>query len=287
MLTAVVAVFMMAFVPVIVKVIQANEATIGMVRLLIAAAGVSLWLVMRKHSLRMSRREWLCLILLGLVFAVHWFTYFKSIKLSTPSIAAIGVATYGIHLTFLSRIFLKQASNWFDWVAVMVAFYGVYLVVPEFEWESDQVQGLLVGVVSGFLYACLPIIHQKSAHIPNSIRAWGQFAFALAAFCLLLPWSQWQLNTTDWSGLVFMGIVSTLAAHSLWVKATTELPGITTSMIYYLYVPITMVYSFVWTSESISMQMLLGATLIIGANVAGLGLRWLQSRRKSTTVKVS
>ncbi len=279
LLTAFIAVVLMASVPIVVKLVSASEIEVGTLRLLIASVGMTLWLKWSRVSWRLTADQWRMLILLGITFAIHWYAYFKSIKLSTPSIAAIGVSTYGIHLVLLSAIFLKQKINVADGVALVLAMVGVYLVIPDLDWQSDYFQGLLVSIFSGILYACLPIIHQLGKEVPNRMRAWGQFSFALMVFLPFGLFESWQLGLNDWVGLVFLGVVATLIAHSLWVKATTELPGAIASMVYYLYVPLAMALSYVLVDEQITGLMILGAALIILANFLTIAYRFYLSRR--------
>lgn len=273
--SAIVAVMLMASVPVIIKLISANELQIGIIRLLIGAVVLFFFLRLKQYRWRLSYHEWGVLLLLGCLFGLHWYTYFKGIKLSTPSIAAIGVGTFGIHLVIMSHLFLKQPIRSSDWLAIALALFGLYLVVPTFEWQSEYFQGLVYSVVSGMFYACLPIIHQKASQIPNNVRAWGQFSFALIPFLFFGHSMQWELLTAfDWKGLIYLGIIATLVAHSLWVKATTELPATVTSMIYYLYVPVAMLLSFWFFNESFDLQKIVGAGIIVLANLITIVVRW-------------
>ncbi len=261
------AVLLMASVPSIIKLISVNEFEIAIIRLVVGVVGVGLWLAVKKQWQPLSKKQWLILLGLGLTFALHWYTYFKGIKLSTPSIAAIGVSTYGIHLMLLSHWLLGQRYHWNDWVALLLALIGLVMVIPEFNFESSFTLGLVLAVISGFLYACLPIFHQKARELPNAIRAFSQFLFALVPFLLFLPLTNFAAATqADWQGLIYLGIVATLFAHTLWVKATTELPGNVASSIYYLYIPCAVSVSIFLTGESISSSLIVGASLIVAAN---------------------
>jgi len=267
LLIALLSILLMGFVPITIKWVSANEATIGLVRLFIAAVGIGILLSVQKQTIKLSRKELGWLVLLGLVFAIHWYTYFKSIKLSDSSLAAIGVATFGIHLLFLNRIFYKEALNSIDFLAVAIAFVGIYLTTPAFDFKDDKVNGFFIAILSGFLYACLPLINRKIPHLSTNTRALGQFGFALIFFLPLLPQSSFSLSSFDWLGLIFLGVFSTLIAHTLWIKTSTELPTNITAVLYYCYVPMAIILGYVFLDESLNWQKLTGASLIIGANV--------------------
>ena len=267
LLIAISATLLMSFVPVLIRFTQANEATIGIVRLAIGAAGLALLAAFSKRKPKLSRQDWRWLILLGSVFAVHWYAYFRSIKLADASLAAIGVATFGVHLLLLNGLILRDKLNSYDLTAVAVSFCGIYIAAPPLDFDATKLHGFILAVVSGFLYACLPLINRRLGHLPTNTRAFGQFGFALLVFLLLLPDANFQLNQTDWLSLAALGIVCTLVAHTLWLKASTELPPNLTAIIYYGYVPLTMLLSAIFLQESITWQKLTGAALIIGANV--------------------
>ena len=106
----------------------------------------------------------------------------------------------------------------------------------------------------------------------------AQFFFALLVFLPLWGQSNWDLRPIDGYQLLVLGLLSTVVAHGLWVKASTELPAIYTSMIYYLYLPLAMIYSAVFLAEEITPQKLLGSALVIGSSLA---LSWYRYRRGS------
>ncbi len=271
------AVLLMSFVPVTIKFIDANEATIGIVRLSIAALGIAVILRFKQSFTSITKKELGWLILLGIIFAGHWYTYFKSIKLANASLAAIGVATYGIHLLFLNRIFYREKLNIIDLAAVCVAFFGIYLTAPTLDLSNQKASGFFFAIISGLLYAGLPLINRKMPHLSTNTRALGQFGFALVIFCFLLPQANFSLSTNNWFWLVFLGVVSTLVAHTLWLKTSTELPTQITAVLYYCYVPLTIILSFFVLNEPLNWEKLVGAGLIIAANIT---VAWAHTKRK-------
>lgn len=264
---AISAILLMSIVPVIIKWINVNPATIGIVRLTIGVAGIAILALISKSKLLMTKKELAWLSLLGIIFALHWYCYFVSIKMADASLAAIGVATFGIHLLVLSSLFDLQKFKPVDVFAIFLALAGIYLTSPNIDIDQAKLHGFLLAIVSGFLYACLPIINQQLKHIPTQTKALGQFGFALMGFLFLLPQADFDLTVNDWQGLLILGVLSTLVAHTLWIKATTELPNNLTAVIYYSYVPISMLLSFFVLGESMSWQKISGATLIISANI--------------------
>lgn len=269
---------LLSLVPVVIKGIQANEFTIGIVRLAIGAIGIAMLAGNNRKQL-VTKANIKYLLLLGLLFSLHWFTYFKSLKLSTVSLGAIGISTFGVHLLLLNRIFFKETLKLVDLLAVLVAFFGVYLVLPDSGFASDHFIGFMYGLFSGFVYACLPIVNRKASRLSTQQKAFGQFAFGLLFFAVFIPYGNWQLGLTDWAGLLILGIVCTLIAHTLWIKVSTELPGNITATVYYFYVPLAMTFSYFLFDEVLTWQKLTGAGLIIIANISVVLLHQIKANQ--------
>ena len=165
-----------------------------------------------------------------------------------------------------------------DLLAILMSLVGCLLVSPALHWQDRMTWGIAVGIFSALLYALLPILHQRLRQVSTVQRTSGQFGFALLIFLPLWPLSDWDLSTDDYMSLLVLGLLCTVVAHGLWVKVTTELTAIFTSLIYYLYVPLAMFSSAVFLNEPIGPYKIAGATLIIFSSMAATAWRWRLSR---------
>ena len=278
-LTALLAVLTMSAVPVLVKSVAANEVTIGLFRLTVALL-VFLPFVYagRQSRAPLSRSDWRGLMVIGLVFGVHWLTYFLSIKWSTAAIASVAIATYGVQYPVLAWLLQGERLTAVDGGAIAMSLVGCVMVAPALEWQDRMTWGIAGGIFSALLYALLPILHQRLRQVSTVQRTSGQFGFALLVFIPLWPFSNWDLSSDDFLRLLTLGLLCTVVAHGLWVKVTTELPAIFTSLIYYLYVPLAMLSSAVFLEEPIGPQKVAGAALIIASSMVATAWRWRLSR---------
>ena len=278
LLTALLAVLAMSMVPVLVKSTAANEVTIGIARLLIAVAVITPLLLVPAFtggSLRsITRPQWCRLLVIGAVFALHWLTYFASIKLATAVIASVAIATYGVQYLLLAWWFNGERLGWVECLAMVACFTGCAVMVPAFTLSNTVSLGIAIGLFSAFLYACLPLLHQRVREVGTLERTWGQFGFALLCFLPFWHFSDWNLQASDGWKLLTLGLLCTVVAHGLWVKASTELPAVFTSVIYYIYVPLAMVSSSVFLGEELGPEKLFGAALIVVSSTAVTVYRW-------------
>lgn len=263
----------MAGVPVFIKFTSANPLTIGLFRLSVATILISLFFIPFKNDRPLNTSMIFPLIAIGILFAVHWVTYFLSIKKATASIGILGMSTYGIHLIFLGWVIRKNKPGIFDLLALILAILGTYLIVPEFSFSNKATIGLLLGIISGFCFALLPILHQKYHFIPDRIRIFGQFFFAWIVFMFLIPLTNWQLESSDWWALLYLAIPGTFIAHSLWVRVTTRVSTTVSSLIFYLIIPMTMLISYFWLKEPMPAPKIIGALLVVVGNLLSISRR--------------
>lgn len=262
-----------SFVSATIKWIDANPFTIGIARLAMASLGIFV-VVLIKHPwrdfVRVSRENWKGLVSLGLLFFIHWLTYFFSIKWSSASLGILSLSTYGIFMGFLAAVFTSEKFYRKDLLASVFCLFGVYFLVPEFTLANRDTLGVILGLISAVFYAMIPIVHKKCKDVPFLIRIFYQFFIAFLGFLITIPWSRWDLETKDWLGLIYLGVGATLVAHSLWSNVATKLDGKTAGLIYYSYIPLSVFISYWFLAEQLQMQNIIGGLLIICGLIFGL-----------------
>ncbi len=216
------------------------------------------------------------LLLVGFVFGIHWLLLFSSIRMASATIGAIGFSTYGVHLIVLGWLLGRAQVTGIDIAGLLFACVGTWLLIPEFNFQNEYTLGLVVGILSGFTAAVLPLLHQHYADIDSNLRAWGQFTFAVPVFLCCLPWARWEFESSDWLMIVYLGLGIALVGHGLWVHAVTALSTTTTSILSYLYLPLSLVMSFVMLGEKMAGRALLGTAIVLVANALVL---FSQARR--------
>lgn len=270
---------LMSTVPIVIKVISADPWVIGLGRLVLATG--SLWMLSSavRECKKLPLKDWLILAGLGLCFGLHWITYFFSIKLGLATVAVIStVSFYGIFLSIAGNIFLAHRVRWYHALALVLSVLGTILVAGQFDLNSNALLGFVFGIVSGGLYGLLPILHQKSTHMNNSLRSWGQFSGAMVLFVFCAPLGNWSIPAFDWWGILYLGLIGTVTAHTLWVSATSALPTTASSLIMYLYIPLSAILGYFILGETLNLQQIAGALLIVSGSMLGmLGDRFLKN----------
>jgi drug/metabolite transporter (DMT)-like permease len=270
---AFVALLLFGCIPVVVRSISANPYTIGVFRLALATVILGAIMTVRGQLRRVGGRDLVRLATIGFLFGAHWLTLFFAVKVSSASIGAIGLSTYGVDLLILGILLVGDRPRTTLVVAVVLAAAGAVLVVPAFDLRNDTALGMLLACVSALTYASLPLLHQRWSHIDTGTRTLGQFAFALLFFSLFLTKTEWRLAPRDWAGLLFLAFGVTLVAHSLWVRVTTRLRPSTTSILYYGNIPFAIALGVLLLGEPLTVRTMTGAALILTGGLIGAASR--------------
>jgi drug/metabolite transporter (DMT)-like permease len=269
------AVLLFGSVPACVRVIGLNSYALGLVRLALGAAGMTAVVLARSGQPPRAlwtdlRRTWRVLAPIGLIFGLHWLCYFQGIKLANAQLGTLGFCTYGVQLPLLGWALGYGRPKWNAATGVALGLVGSWLCLPANNWRNDDALGLAIGVLSGTLYAVLPILHQRRADLDHELRTWGQFCFALPVFLACAPAAEWSFTLRDWLLIAHLGLVVTLVGHLMWVEATTELPIGVTSVLAYLQLPASLAMNFLFIGERMTPAMLAGAACILAANALAL-----------------
>jgi drug/metabolite transporter (DMT)-like permease len=263
-------------VPACIRVVHVDSYALGIWRLALAAAGMTALLMAQGRSAAAIasevRRHWPVLTAVGICFGLHWLAYFQSIKIASASIGALGFSTCGVQLPLLGWLFGFGKPGWSAVGGVVLAMIGSFLCVPHTGPGDGLALGMAIGVLSGTLYAALPMLHQRHAHLDNELRTWAQFTFALPVFLLTAPAADWSpISTRDFWLIIHLGLIVNLIGHYLWVQVSTELPLSLTSALGYLQLPASLAFNYAFIGEQLTPEMLLGGGCIIAGNILALG----------------
>jgi drug/metabolite transporter (DMT)-like permease len=207
------------------KFIAASPAVITCGRTLFGSLALAGTAALMKSSLRLrSRRDLFMLALSGVILAVHWFSFFVSIQVSTVAIGLLAFSTFPLFVTFLEPLVFGERLHRYDVVTAMLVMVGLFLVTPNWDISNHLTQGVLWGVFSSFTYAVLSLLSRSYVRVyPTLTVAFYQQAFA--ALCALPFALRWQDAPTgrDLLLLIVLGVVFTGFAQGLAVASLRHL----------------------------------------------------------------
>ncbi|MGB9676678.1 MAG: DMT family transporter [Candidatus Bathyarchaeales archaeon] len=142
-----------------------HPVTLTALRIAISSTTALFLIALFKRKLLKIRRQHLPQLIVFGVFAValQRVAYFYTVDLTTATMAAIMFYTYPIFVTIYTAIFWKEKVTPLTIIAIILAFFGVALVVKAYEtlWLNANMLGLAFGVLTSVLFAFYFLMAKK------------------------------------------------------------------------------------------------------------------------------
>lgn len=225
-----------------------------------------LLLYIKKDIKLKEKKHYFYMIIMGVILAIHWTTFFQSIQVSTVTIGLLAFSTFPVFVTFLEPYFFKEQIKLSNIVIAVITFLGVVLVIPKFELGNSVTQGVLWGLVSGFTYAILSILNKKYVQDYSSvvIAFYEQFIAAI----ILIPFFFLQkpvFHINEILLLALLGVVFTGISHLLFINGLKNIKAQTAGIISSLEPVYGIIFAAFLLSEIPSLREILGGIIILGA----------------------
>ena len=236
-------------------------------RVFFATIFLSLVLLYLKQGIRLrQKQDYFFMALMGVILAVHWFTFFQAIQVSTVAIGLLTFSTFPVFVTFLEPFFFRERMELKDILVAFVAVVGVALVIPEFEIKNSMTRGALWGISSGFTFALLSIMNRKYVKEYSSIIvAFYQDSIATVVLLPFLFLATPVFRPTDILLLSILGVIFTGLAHTLFIKGLASVKAQKASIIASLEPVYGIIAAILLLGAIPALKVVLGGVIILGA----------------------
>jgi drug/metabolite transporter (DMT)-like permease len=234
----------------------------------VVLAGISLAIASAWRRLPLwprSAGSWFAFAGLGILLAVHWTTFFKSVQVASVAIALITFSTFPVFVALLEPAFFRERLSAVDVVLTVLAVAGIVILVPSYEAGDSTTQGVLWGVASGLTFALLTLLNRKYVRHHSSITiALYQDAFAAVALVPFVVHQRPVIGLREVLLLLILGVVCTAVAHALFIAGMRGVTARTASMIACLEAVYGSVLAAVLVGEVPSLRTMVGGVLVLG-----------------------
>jgi len=249
------------------ELITADPAFITWGRAAFAVVALALFgrvLLAQPRSSLISHGRWGMLLVSGIVLALHWVTFFISVKVGGIAIATLGFASFPAFITLIEWGLLREAVTRAEWVRLWLVSLGLLLITPSFELSNLGTEGLLWGLLSGASFGVLAVLNRRYLSTVNAFAVAGlQNA---VVFMVMSPWvvgSLLQISLVNWLWVAALGVLCTGLAHLLFVSSLRHLPARSAGLVVALEPIYAIAFAWWFFSQEPTLRTLLGAALII------------------------
>ena len=231
-----------------------------------AALTLSAILFYSKTQIRTKTiQDFTVLILLGIILAIHWITFFHAIQMSTVAVGLLTFSTFPVFVTFMEPYFFKEKLRRFDLLTAASVVLGLILVIPSLDFQNHITQGAFWGTISGFTFAVLSILNRKYVGTyPSMVIVCYQNWMATLILFPFLFFEDLSLQPTDVLLLAVLGIFCTALAHVLFIKSLVHIKTQLASITACLEPVYGIIFAFVLLGEIPALRTILGGGIILG-----------------------
>jgi drug/metabolite transporter (DMT)-like permease len=215
-------VFIWGFTAVLGALITLDALPLVWFRMLFAVGFIAVFLIYKKIPLRISTKTALQFLFAGLIIALHWFTFFKAIKISNISVTLACLSTGAFFTSLLEPILYGKKIVWYEVFFGLLVVFGLYII---FNVEGNYFSGMLIALSSAFLSALFAVINSKfvKEHDPILISFY-ELSGGVVFFTFLLLFSH-SFSTTFFSlsakDLMYLMILSSICTAYAFIASTS------------------------------------------------------------------
>jgi drug/metabolite transporter (DMT)-like permease len=209
-------VFIWGFTAILGRLITLDALPLVWFRMLFAVFFIFLYIQYKKISVKVPKRVILKFLVAGLIIALHWFTFFRAIKVSNVSITLACLSTGAFFTSIIEPIFFKKKMVWYEIFFGLIVVLGLTII---FNVEGKYIEGIILALLSAFLSASFAVINSKFVKdYEPTVISYYELAGGVLFFSLFLLFTSsfdadfFHLSVSDFSYLMILSSVCTAYA---------------------------------------------------------------------------
>lgn len=151
-------VFIAGFTAILGQLISIDAIPLVWYRMLFALVFIGVYVVISRAKVKISFKSILKLSFAGIIIALHWITFFGSIKESNVSIALAMFSTGAFFASLIEPLIYKRKIIGYEIIFGLIVIIGVYIITQS---ELQYLLGIILGIVSAFLSSFFAVLNGK------------------------------------------------------------------------------------------------------------------------------
>ncbi len=151
-------VFIWGFTAILGKLITLDALPLVWYRMVIAAALVLGFVLIKGNGFKVSPNIFYQLLLGGAALALHWVLFFLAIKVSNVSVALATMSTGALFTALIEPLWYQRKFIWYELFLGVIVVFGLFLI---FKGESTYGYGMLVAMGSALMGVVFTLVNGK------------------------------------------------------------------------------------------------------------------------------
>ena len=218
------------------KLIELPAISIVWWRVMLTSISLLLFIRIPKLLKDIPPKELRAFILIGVLVALHWITFYGAIKLANASIALVCMATASFFTSLIEPLLLRYKVRTYELLLGLAIIPGMALVARAA--PSEHMFGILVGLLSAALAALFGALNKKyiAQHNPFQVTLLeiGSATIFITAVLLVMGVSdnlpKMNPSLSDWIYLGVLALFCTTLAYVLSLRALRYISAFATAL---------------------------------------------------------
>lgn len=214
-------------------------------RYLFAVLMLGIYMVLCRHSFRISGKQAAVLLVLGLLYTSSSIFLFKAYEYIASGLATTLVFLYPV-LVAIIMVFLKVVPSWPVWLAIAATFGGVMIMTHSDSTQTINPIGVMLSIGSALVYALFIVIINRSkviSDISNTLLTFYALTVGAIVFFTKIISSDISITAginggSDWLRLVGLALLPTIVSTATLAVATRNI-GATKASVLGVFEPVT------------------------------------------------
>lgn len=221
------------------KLITLNEGLLVWYRLLLTA--VTLWILAfaRRQPVRINPKDMARIFGVGALAAIHWVTFYGSIKYANVSVALVCFSAIGFFTALLEPLIFRHKVDKVELLLGLLVIAGIFFI---FKVDPHFKTGILIGLVSALLGSLFPVLNKQLLQkIPAQTVTLYELSGGFLFLSMLMPFYLHRFpveslmpGLSDWAWLLVLSWACTVLAFSLSMNALKHISAFTVNLSYNL-----------------------------------------------------
>jgi drug/metabolite transporter (DMT)-like permease len=282
-----IAVFLAGFTAILGKLIGLNEGLLVWYRLLITVIVLALLLYFKQQLRRIPLKDAVKILGVGFIVAIHWVTFYGSVKYGNVSIAVVCFSATGFFTAFFEPLIFKRGIILMEVILGLLAIAGIYII---FDFHPQYKTGIIFGVISAVGSSLFPIFNKKLlVRFSTATLTLYELGGGFVALSLLIPFYLWQFparyyvpTLSDWGWLMILACVCTVLSFDLQLNALKKISPFTANIAYNMEPVYGIILAFLIFKENklLDAHFYFGVGLIVLSVLLQTGRVWLKNKRR-------
>jgi drug/metabolite transporter (DMT)-like permease len=211
-----------------------------------------------------SKKDFSTVLLSAIFLGTHWITYFYSLKLSNVALGMLSLFTFPVITALLEPLFVKSKLDKIHIFLGILVLVGIYILSPDFDFESSQVKGILLGVFSALCYALRNLILKRNI---SSYSGTALMMHQILILSVLLIPTIFLMDISNLSSqfpyIIILALVTTAIGHSIFIHSLKYFSVSTASIINSIQPVLGIIMAYFFLKEIPTWNTFFGGSLIL------------------------